>query len=37
MKYLEFGRENSDLMVILHGGGVRAIAAILPAARFFRR
>ena len=31
MKYFEFGRENTELMVMLHGGGVSYIGA-LPAA-----
>lgn len=32
MKYFEFGRENSELMVMLHGGGV-SYRGILPTAQ----
>ena len=32
MKYFEFGRENPELIVMLHGGGVSYIGA-LPAAK----
>ena len=32
MKYLEFGKENKELMVLLHGGGTSYLG-VLPAAR----
>ena len=31
MKYFEFGQENSELMVMLHGGGV-SYCGMLPSA-----
>ena len=32
MKYLEFGKENAELMVMLHGGGTSYLG-VLPTAR----
>ena len=36
MKYFEFGKENKELMVMLHGGGVSYLGA-LPAAEYMAR
>ena len=32
MKYFEFGKENAELMVMLHGGGTSYLG-VLPTAR----
>ena len=32
MKYFEFGKENTELMVMLHGGGTSYLG-VLPTAR----
>ena len=36
MKYFEFGKENEELMVLLHGGGTSYLG-VLPSTRPNRR